>query len=549
MKEFYQEKKLTSFCELIDESAKKFGRRTAFKVRQDETHYRKITYRELKDRFYSLSEEFLSIGLEGERIAVIGKNRWEWALCYLAAATVGVVVPLDKELSAEDAANFIKSAGCTAVCADDRLCDTLAPAFMDTVVFRFSEVDAISSRPCADESKVRAIPVSRDQMKVLLFTSGTTGNEKGVCLSENNILSDIHSTVRMVKVKKSDVTLSVLPLHHTYECTLNCLLVLSRGACITYADSLVKVAKNIVEYRPSVLVVVPALLEVLERRIRSSVIEQCPAKYKRFFHARPFAEAMRKLPPLVRKVICMKVKQSLGGRLRLVIVGAADLKPEIVENLSSLGIRTLQGYGLTECAPLLAGNSDFWFDANTTGRAIPGVELKIENPNEEGMGEIIARGENIMLGYFRDEKATQEAMRGGWFHTGDIGTLDQNGFLTICGRKKNVIVTENGKNIYPEELEARLLQFPEVEEVLVLEGEERGKPCVKAKILPSMLFMQCKYNREPSREEILETLNEVIEEVNCKVPAYKRIRLLEVLTSALEKTTTQKIRRCGANLC
>lgn len=549
MKDMYDVERLKSFRELVDLSANKYAKRTAFVLREGEG-YRKISYKEFRDCFYNLCSYFISQGLKGKYIAVVGRNCYQWVLSYFAAASVGVVVPLDKELDVEDLDNFIKYAKVDAVCGDEKILSKLA--FESDITFKSYTFDMIdreySQIPCDRQKEIEDIEICKDETNVLIFTSGTTGSAKGVCLSQNNLLADIQYTLSMVNIKKSDVTLSILPLHHTYECTLNCILMLSRGSCITYADSLLKVTKNITEYCPTILVVVPALLKMIDKRVCQSVKERCPVKYKILFERYSFAEAISRLPKMIRWAISSKVKMSLGGRLRLFIVGAADLDPTIVEDFAALGIKVLQGYGLTECSPLLAGNSDFYFNAKSTGRAIPGVELKIDSPNDEGVGEILAKGDNIMLGYYKDPAATEKVFEGGWFHTGDLGRMDDDGALYITGRSKNVIVTENGKNIYPEELEAKLYNFPEVEDALVVATLDRGKTEVKAKIFPNMDAMKKQLGRVPSWSEVIVRIGAIVNDINEKMPRYKHISNYEVLESALEKTTTRKVKRFGKNV-
>lgn len=550
MKQMYNIERLGSFRQLVNLSARKYSSKTAFLIREKDGKYRRINYKELRQRFYNLCSYFISQGLKGKYIAVIGNNSYKWVLSYLAAASVGVAVPLDKELSVEDIDNFLCHAEVSAVCADDKILSKIAfESISPRTYFSFDAIDReYSLIPCQSEKEIDGIEISKDDMQVLIFTSGTTGSAKGVCLSQYNLLSDIYSTLKVVKVKTSDVTLSILPLHHTYECTLNCLLMLSRGACISYCDSLLRVTKNIVEYSPSILVVVPALLKMVDKKICQSVKENCPTKYKEVFEKYSFAEAMGKLPHIVRKVISSKVKKSLGGQIRLFIVGAADLDTAIVDDFGALGIKVLQGYGLTECSPLLAGNSDFYFNPKSTGIAIPDVQLKIDEPNEDGVGEILAKGENIMLGYYKDEESTERAFKDGWFRTGDLGRMDSDGALYITGRSKNVIVTENGKNIYPEELEARLSNFPEVEDVLVVASQERGKTEVKARIFPNIDAIKKKLGHIPSISDIKSALGKIISEINDKMPRYKHINQYEVLDCALEKTTTRKIKRFGNNV-
>lgn len=547
MNQIYSEQKFQSFREIIDNCHTVYKNKTAFRNKTAEGKYEKISYAVFCEHYYRLCDTFLSRGLRGARIAVIGKNCYEWVLSYLAAATVGVAVPLDKELGEEDIQNFLDAAECRTVCAGEAVADKAGGD--GRTVFSFSDIRQMASRPGEiDYAAVRAIVPDKKEMQVLIFTSGTTGHSKGVCLSQYNICSNIHSTVSMVKITAKDTVMSILPLHHTYECTLGCLLVLSKGGCITYAESLTKIARNISEYSPTALVVVPELLKTLARRIRSSIAKECPKKYQPLYQKLTLSEALAKTPFLIRKVIRSKVRKTLGGRLRLFIVGAADLDTSLVEDFMALGIRTLQGYGLTECSPLLAGNNDFYCNPKSTGAAIPGVSLKIDAPNGEGVGEILAKGENIMLGYYKDEAATRAVFQDGWFCTGDLGRMDPDGALYITGRKKNIIVTENGKNIYPEELETRIAEFDEVGDVIVVADRAGGKTQVKAKIFPNLAFLRSKFGHEPTAAEKESAIRRVVDFVNSKMPGYKHIRVTEILTVALEKTTTRKIKRFGNNL-
>ena len=547
----YTTPRFANFRELLLYCTEQFKSRPAFQIKEATGSYRYIMYKDLIKQYYSLCVDFIRKGLLGKRIAVIGVNSYGWVLSYLCAATVGVAVPIDKELHADDIHAFLDSAECSAICADDNIFEALQPACMDQRL-RYSLSD-IRNIEChyteAEKNQIDTLEIPRDEMRVLLFTSGTTGHAKGVCLSQNNICANIYSTVQMVKIKKSDVTISILPLHHTYECTLNCLLMLSRGSCISFCEGLTKIAKNVLEYNPSIMVVVPALLSALCKRIRKKLSKECPVKYRAAFEQKSLAEALSEVPFIVRKIICAKVKKSLGGKLRLFIVGAADLDTSLIDDFSALGIRTLQGYGLTECSPLVAGNSDFFLNPRSTGRAIPGVTIKIVNPNDSGIGEIAAKGENIMLGYYKDEAGTKAVMNDGFFYTGDLGYIDEQGALYIMGRKKNVIVTNNGKNIYPEELETRLSKNEAISESLVIAANDKnGEVCVKAKILPNTDFIKEQLGRLPSFEDIYSFIETAIDEINSKMPSYKHIRIMEILEKGLERTTTQKIKRFGPNL-
>ncbi len=528
-------------------SALKFAKKTAFQIKIGNGHYKYVTYSQFKEDYRALGTHFLNARLQGKRIAVIGKNSYPWVLHYLCAATVGAAVAIDRELSPEDMRDFIASAGCSAICADAEILERLKP-LVGSGLLLLSLQRNLPAMPVNDR-RIDRLPVREEDMSVLIFTSGTSGHSKGVCLSQKNICANIFSTSRIVKVTSRDKTLSILPLHHTYECTLNCLLILSRGACIAYADSLNAIRRNILEYHPTILVVVPALLELVDKRLQATIIKGCPEKYRSSFENFSISEALGKLPVYLRMIIRHKVKKALGGKIHTCIVGAADLSPDVVEDFLALGIRPLQGYGLTECAPLLAGNNDFYFNPSSTGVAVPGVELKIDHPNAAGVGEILAKGDNIMLGYYNDPEATAGAFRNGYFCTGDLGCLDKDGFLYIKGRMKNVIVTANGKNIYPEELEARLLEKKSISEALILSGNSRqGETCVKAKIFPNFDNIAGILGHLPTKEEIYANIKSIIDDVNNKMPGYKHIRMFEVLEKEFEKTTTRKILRYGRNL-
>jgi long-chain acyl-CoA synthetase len=550
-RKLYAVPKFTNFRDLLLYCAQHYKNRPAFQIRKDDGVYRFVTYLELQRQFYSLCGEFLRRGLLGKRIAVIGNNSYGWILSYLSAATVGVAVPIDKELCASDVRAFFDAAECSAICTDDGTFSKLLDDFKERPQhFSFTNVENIDQNYTkTDEQQINSIEIPTDEMRVLLFTSGTTSHSKGVCLSQNNICTNVYSTTRIVKIKSSDKTLSILPMHHTYECTINCLIPLSRGACIAFCESLTKIKQNALEYSPTILVVVPALLKILCKRIRAAVAESCPVKYRAAFKELSFAEALSNVPFFIKKIICAKIKKSLGGRIRLFIVGAADLDTTLVDDFAALGIRTLQGYGLTETSPLLAGNNDFFYNPRSTGCAVPGVTLKIVNPNEYGVGEIAAKGENVMLGYYKDENATKAVIRDGFFYTGDLGYIDEQGALFIKGRIKNVIVTDNGKNIYPEELEARLSQMEVISESFVLAASDRnGDVCVKAKILPNIDFIKEKLGGLPSLEDLNTFVKTAIDEINSNLPIYKHIRIMEILEQGLERTTTQKIKRYGPNL-
>ena len=562
MSKQYKVRDIENIRELVFESARIYGKRTAFLIKTASDSFEKITYDRLKSDYLALATAFLSMGLRDKAIAVTGVNSYEWAITYLAAVTVGTVVPIDKEISADDMVNFINAAETKAVIGDEKYTEKIAAhhdikkdiIFMNTRSDKNTSVNDLIKKGKSlirkGNTEAQETPIDKHATKILIFTSGTTGNAKGVCLSHHNICTNIMSVSRIVKIKSRDRVLSILPLHHTYECTLGFLKILYSGACITYCDGLRYIYKNIGEYHPSVVVTVPLLLEKISQKIEASIKENLPARLKEKIKNMSFNDALKSLPFYIMAVIKRKVKNSMGGRLHTFIVGAAGIDGEVIDRLGIMGVRVLQGYGLTECAPLLTGNSDFFMKSESAGLPIPGVEIRIDNPNSEGIGEIVARGENIMSGYYNDREATDEVIKDGWFHTGDLGYLDSDGFIYITGRIKNVIITKNGKNIYPEEIESRLYSNRLVADCIIIGAPGTGDDIfVKAKILPNIdAVKEALQVAVPTKEEIYELMKNAVTEINQKLPSYKRIKSVIVRDTEFEKTTTKKIKRFGNNI-
>ena len=561
----YKVRFIENIRDIVFGSARIFGRKTAFFIKDGEDNYTRITYDRLKNDYLSLATAFLSMGLKDKPIAVTGVNSYEWALTYLAAVTVGTVVPLDKEISTEDKANFINISETCAVIADENYLEKLVAngGLKEDIIFfkTRSENNKTKAMSVAElvkkgeelytggNTEVESLSIDNKASKILIFTSGTTGNAKGVCLSHHNICTNIISVSKMVKVKSRDRVLSILPLHHTYECTMGFLTIIYNGACITYFDGLRYIYKNIGEYHPSIIVTVPLLLEKVSQKMEDSIRENLPAKLKEKTKDMDFTTLLKSLPFYILLVIKRKIKNSLGGRMHTFIVGAAGIDKEIIDRLGIMGVRVLQGYGLTECAPLLAGNNDFFMKSDSTGLPIPGVEIRIFNPDNEGIGEIIARGENIMQGYYKDKAATDAVIRDGWFHTGDLGYIDQEGYLYITGRIKNVIITKNGKNIYPEEIEIRLNNNRLIADAIIIGASGVEDVYVKAKILPNIdAIKEALQVAVPTKEEVYELMKKAVAEINEKLPSYKRIKSFIIKDKEFEKTTTQKIKRFGENV-
>ncbi len=558
---YHKTEEVNNFKDMLYRSAKIYRSRIAFKRKDENGNIFSINYEQFKNDIVFLGTSLIKKGFLNQRIAVIGKNSYEWCVSYLAASIVGVVVPIDKELHTDDIINFMNVSQTACILGDSKNLNHVLENIEkienpDTLFISFDKKeDPHCFHHLLLEGKIfynngekdfDSITINPDELRILLFTSGTTGNAKGVCLSQRNICSNILSTYGIVKVKRSDLFFSVLPLHHTYECTLGFLLPIYSGASITHCEGLRYITKNLNEFHPSVILCVPLLLENVHKNIVKNMNKSLPEKYKKE-NENPFST----LPFFLKKIVKNKVKNTLGGRLRVFIVGAAAANPEIVSDFKALNLMTLQGYGLTECAPLVAGNTDFFQKDDSAGLPIPNVEYKIDQPNTDGIGEIIVKGPNVMLGYYEDEEKTNQTIIDGWFHTGDLGKIDKNGYLYITGRCKSVIVTKNGKNIYPEEVEYYLNDNPLIAESLVLGIHKNNddETYINAQIYPNIeAITEYLKGSVPTKEEIWKIVSDAVSSVNKKLPNYKHIRSFGIRDKEFEKTTTKKIKRYGDNM-
>ena len=531
--------------------------KVAFRLKDNEGKIVNKTYLDFRKDVEALGTKLIEMGLKDKRIAIIGKNSYEWSISYLACVIIGIVVPIDKESSDDNIKEFLNSSRADAIISDTKYLDRIESVELNTKPIKIDMQNTLKYTNFGyliDDGK-RMISngnrdfidakINPDEMKILLFTSGTTGNSKGVMLSHKNICSNIISVAKIVKVDNSTSVLSILPLHHTYECTLGFLLVLYGGGNIAYIDGLKYITKNIQEFKPTFILCVPLLLENVYKKIIKTLKTTLPKKYTQDENT-----IIQNIPFYLKPIVKRKIKKSLGGKIKTFIVGAAAIKPEIVESFFSLGIKVLQGYGLTECSPLVAGNNDTCYKAASCGMPIPDVEYKIDNPNEDGVGEIIAKGPNIMLGYYENKEATDKVLINGWFHTGDLGYIDDEEFLYITGRSKNMILTKNGENIYPEEIENILNDCDLIEESLII-GASNGKDDVqvKAKIFPNIEAIKEYLGKKvPTKEDISKTINELIKKVNEKLPNFKHIKSFKIMDEDFERTTTNKVKRFGKNM-
>lgn len=557
---FYSIRPVSDFRDLLVQSAKLFFDRPAFRLKNKAGEYYDVLYPQFLRDVKSLGSVLYSMGLAGEKVAVIGRNSYQWATTYFAVTCgLGVIVPIDKELPSYDIANILKVSGTKAILYDEKCVEKVREALrsLDEEILEISfdpseDSKAVNYNDLMEEgyklldegySDYTNAVIDPKKMSNLLFTSGTTGMAKGVMLSQYNICSDITLLSGVVKINSDDRLLSVLPLHHTYE-SMAMIVALYSGACIAYSESLLRVVREMQEIEPTVFVTVPLMLEKIHDRILRTAEKKRGGKFALSF-GKALTNATSALGMNINDRVFAEIKKNFGGKLRLIITGAAAISPEIVKDFHSFGIPIYLGYGLTECSPLVIGNNDRLMLNDSVGVPLPEVEAKIINPDFSGVGEICVRGPMVMLGYYNDPESTREVLdEDGWFHTGDLGTVDDKGHFRITGRIKNVIVTKNGKNIYPEEVEYYLNKNPFIAESIVVGEDEDDETFVTAKVFPNVEAITKKLKQTSiSSEDISRVVGDVIREVNKKLPSYKNIKRTVIRESAFVKTTTQKIKR------
>ena len=524
--------------------------------------YGKTTYREMTEKMNALGTALVDLGLKDKRIAIIGANSSRWALSYLATVCgTGVVVPLDKELPAETLEEFITQAQVSAVIFDrkyeemfrsikekntnmlavlinmDAAEDSAISLSWNGLVERGRELIAKGDRRFLDAE------IDTDVMSVLLFTSGTTGRSKGVMLSQKNLASDIMLAPTILKVNSYDIFFSVLPVHHTYECTCGFMMPLYKGAAIAYCEGLKYITKNLEEIKPTMFLGVPAIFEKLYKKIWQNVRKK--GKENTLKKVIGINNKTKKVGINIGKIFFKDILAVFGGRMRIMICGGAAISPEVLDGIRDFGINAVQGYGLTECAPLAALNPDTAPVASSIGIEFPGIKLEVQDVNEEGIGELCVKGPNVMMGYYQMPEETAEAVQDGWFHTGDLGYIDEQGYAYITGRKKNVIITKNGENVYPEEDEYTLNLSPIIEESMVYqtEAENKNDTIIAASIVLDMEGVEEFYGEDMSDEDLENLVWEVVDKYNAINPVYKQIRKINVRKAELKKNTSKKIIR------
>ena len=554
--------KFTDLKDMLNKTVEKFGSRPAYVFKKEEEgKLKEITYNEFKSDIDGLGTALINLGLKDKRVAVIGNNRYEWAVSYLSVTNgTGIVVPLDKALPNNEIESLIMRSEVEAIIYASKY-DEIMEELKDkknTNLKYFISMDleestngVISFRKLIEKGKEQiengdkkfldAI-INPDVMGIMLFTSGTTSQSKAVMLSHKNIVSDLMNISSVLYIDENDRFLSFLPLHHTFECTAGFLFPISRGSSIAFCEGIRHIADNIKEYEITIMVSVPVLYEGMCKKVMKAIENQ--GKSKKVNIGMKLSNVLLKVGVDVRNKLFKQIHDNLGPKLRLLVAGGAALDPETEKFFNGLGIRMAQGYGLTETSPVIAVEDDKFTRNGSIGKALPELEVKIKDANEEGIGELLVKGPTVMLGYYQNEEATKETIdEEGWLNTGDLAKIDKDGFIFITGRKKFVIVLKNGKNVYPEELEILINKIAGVTESFVYgKEEEDGNYKVSAKIVYDKDIMKDIYGLE-DKQEIKEKLWQEIKRINRTMPTYKYIKEISVTDEELIKTTTKKIKR------
>ncbi len=557
----YNPQRLNNFKELINRSANLYKNDIAFKYKKSpkDTNIISVTYSEFKNDIDNLGTALLNLGFANKRIIIISPNRYEWCVSYLAITTGNmVVVPLDKSLPENELIDSVIRSEADAVIFDKKYMDTFKKIYesnksnLKNYICIDLEEDTehvLSYKKLiwhgkelienGDRSHLDA-KIDNKKMSIMLFTSGTTSLSKIVMLSHYNICSNVYALGCVAKVTHKDTFLSFLPLHHTYESTTTFLYGLSCGITIAFCDGLRYIVNNLKEYKVTGFVCVPVLLETMYKRILQGIEKQ--GKTKLFNRMTAFSNFLLKFKIDIRRILFKSVLNQLGGHLRVVVYGAASIDKNTVIGLKNIGINMLNGYGLTETSPVLSAENDKYKKAGSVAFPMPGMEIMIDSPDEKGVGEICAKGPCLMLGYYKNEEATKEAIKDGWFHTGDLGYYDKDGYLFISGRKKNVIILKNGKNIFPEELETLIAKLPYVTENMVYARDRNEDIIVAVKIVYNESIMKEMFPNA-TKDDYHDIIWKDIKEINKTLPKYKYIKHLIVTDIPMIKTTTQKIKR------
>lgn len=555
----YDYLEITDLKDMLNKTGKLYADRPAYKIRTEEGRYKIYTHKEVRDMINNLGTALINLGLKGKRIAVIGENRYEWEIAYLSIVCgTGIVVPLDKSLPANELEALIERSDIEAIFYTKKYSEIIQK-------IRYSEKNKLKHLISMDNeehsegiySQKELIQTGKklidggnrefldaqinpEEMNIMLFTSGTTSRSKVVALSHKNICTNLMDISSILDVTKEDTFMSILPIHHVFECTVGFLFSLYKGAETVFCDGLRHIVENLDEYQATVIACVPAIYERIFMMIRKKLEKQ--GKLQEILENE---EKYKNASMEEKKAVFKEIHDMLGGRIKLFISGAAALDKTIEEKYRLLGLNIVQGYGLTETSPVVAIGTNKYYKSGSIGKTVPSVEAKIVDKNTEGIGELVVKGPSVMLGYYGNEKATREVLQDGWFYTGDLAKIDEEGYIYICGRKKSVIVLKNGKNIFPEEMENLVNKIEGVKESFIFgkkQSDDENDIKINVKIVFDRDVIKDVYKVQKD-EDIYKVLLKKIKEINQTMPHYKAIRGMILTEEPLIKTTTNKIKR------
>ena len=558
-KRIYDYLEIKDLKDMLNKTGKLYAEKTAYKIKVEEGKYQVYTHKEVRDMINALGTSLINLGLKGKRIAVIGENRYEWEIAYLSIVCgTGIVVPLDKSLPANELELLIERSDIEAIFYTKKYSEIIQN-------IRLSEKNKLkhlismdndengegiySQKELIREGKKLIeegnneflnAKINPKEMEIMLFTSGTTSKSKVVALSHENICTNLMDIGSVLDVTQDDVFLSILPIHHVFECTVGFLFSLYKGAETVFCDGLRHIVENLNEYHVTVMACVPGIYERIFMMIRKKLEKQ--GKLEKILKNE---EKYKNCSMKERKEAFEEIHDMLGGKIKLFISGAASLDNTIEERYRLLGINLVQGYGLTETSPVVAIGTNKNYRLGSIGKTVPSVEAKLVDGNKEGIGELVVRGPSIMLGYYENEEVNKESLKEGWFYTGDLAKIDEEGYIFICGRKKSVIVLKNGKNIFPEELENLVNKIEGVKEAFIFgkaQSDDKNNIKINVKIVFDRNVIKDVYKVEKD-EDIYIVFAKKIKEINQTMPSYKAIRGIMLTEEPLIRTTTNKIKR------
>ena len=538
--------------ELLKNSERLYAKEIAFKTKKKGI-IEEITYAQFASDVKNLGSYLLNLNMKNKRVAIISANRYEWCMSYFAVATSDLtVVPLDKSLPEAEFHSLIERSQSDVIIYEEKYKEFIEneKANENSSVIEYINMDS-DLKDCLEKgaklygkknAQYKKVKIENDKMRFMLFTSGTTSMSKCVMLCHKNICSNVEQIADRLPIGIEDSLLSFLPIHHTFECTTAFIYPISQGASIAFCEGLRHIVPNLKEFKPTLMAGVPTLFESMYKKIWKNIKDG--GREKKVNFAIKLSKILLKVKIDIRKKLFKQIHDTVGGNLKFFVSGAAGISPEVIKGFADFGVTVYQGYGLTETSPVVSAEGPSGSRLGSVGRAMKGLEVKLDEVDEEGIGEIMIKGDTVMLGYYENEEATKAVLSKGWFRTGDLGRIDEDGYIYITGRKKDVIVLKNGKNVFPEELEVLINnQIEFVKESMVYGAIlEDNEVELRAKIVYDKEALKEKHG-EISDKELEEMFWGKIKEINKQMPTYKYIKDIILTDEELIKTTTQKIKR------